>query len=237
MFSFVWVPELFPYLSHESSHLTSSQQDSLQTDSLYAIQEAVYPQTELNTCSKSKSMLYYDIRSVDQFVLVSGTHLGSTTKHLLPWNCCGFDVGRPLWQEDRSVVCSCCWALPAQSFSGLSPSSQSQSYITTDGQSASLSRCQTPIWDPQQTSLIFLIIFRELLVSWCGAPSLTRSRARSLQLLLGLASSVFLRPESGGVMTIILLSQIWDSSNLEGQVPIFISPQDQASLVIPQDTG
>jgi hypothetical protein len=31
------------------------------------------------------------------------------------------DVWRPLWREVGSAVVSCCWALPAQSFSGLSP--------------------------------------------------------------------------------------------------------------------
>jgi hypothetical protein len=30
-------------------------------------------------------------------------------------------VGRPLWREDRSVFCICCWPLPVQSFSGLNP--------------------------------------------------------------------------------------------------------------------
>jgi hypothetical protein len=30
-------------------------------------------------------------------------------------------VGRPLWREDVSVFCICCWPLPAQSFSGPSP--------------------------------------------------------------------------------------------------------------------
>jgi hypothetical protein len=29
--------------------------------------------------------------------------------------------GRPLWREDGSVFCICCWSLPAQSFSGPSP--------------------------------------------------------------------------------------------------------------------
>jgi hypothetical protein len=29
-----------------------------------------------------------------------------------------FFVGRPLWREDGSVCCICCWSLPAQSFSG-----------------------------------------------------------------------------------------------------------------------
>jgi hypothetical protein len=30
-------------------------------------------------------------------------------------------VERPLWREDGSVFCTCCWPLPAQSFSGPSP--------------------------------------------------------------------------------------------------------------------
>jgi hypothetical protein len=30
-------------------------------------------------------------------------------------------VGRFLWREDGSVFCVCCWPLPVQSFSGLSP--------------------------------------------------------------------------------------------------------------------
>jgi hypothetical protein len=34
--------------------------------------------------------------------------------------CYGFvDVGRPLWRDIGSVVFSCCWASPAQSFSSL----------------------------------------------------------------------------------------------------------------------
>jgi hypothetical protein len=92
-------------------------------------------------------------------------------------------VGRPLWREDGSVFCTCCWPMPAQSFSGPRPlglttvfyylkfetslfvasyDSQghgggiqprlhmvllaaSESYVTTDGQSASLSWYKAPI--------------------------------------------------------------------------------------------
>jgi hypothetical protein len=42
---------------------------------------------------------------------------------------------------------------------------QSQSYITTDGQSASLSWCWALIWDPRQIfPLLSLFIFRQLRV-------------------------------------------------------------------------
>jgi hypothetical protein len=84
-------------------------------------------------------------------------------------------VGRPLWREDGSVFCICCWpewpyftvsdlrlpfSLPPTTrrvtvevfdpastrVSGVGLSqSQNQSYVTTNGQSASLSWCQAPI--------------------------------------------------------------------------------------------
>jgi hypothetical protein len=40
--------------------------------------------------------------------------------------------------------------------------SQSLSFIMTDGQSASLSWCQAPIWDQQPIFLLLLIIFKQL---------------------------------------------------------------------------
>jgi hypothetical protein len=67
-------------------------------------------------------VLCYDRRSVGQSVLEYSTHMGLTTRSWLLWNSCGFvDLGRSLWQEDRSVVCNCYWPSPAQSFSGPSP--------------------------------------------------------------------------------------------------------------------
>jgi hypothetical protein len=55
-----------------------------------------------------------------------------------------------------------------------------------------------------------------------------------LQLLLGLASAVILRSESRGTHDHILLSQIRDSSNLEVQVPVFISPRNRVARLYPQ---
>jgi hypothetical protein len=49
-------------------------------------------------------------------------HLGLMTRYLLLFDSYSLVfVGRPLWREDGSVFCICCWALPAQSFSGPSP--------------------------------------------------------------------------------------------------------------------
>jgi hypothetical protein len=110
-------------------------------------------------------------------------HLGLMTRYLLLFDSYGLVfVGRPL---DGSVICICCWPLPAQYFSGPSPlvlatiyycprfetslfvasydsqghgggirprprlhtltESESESYVTTDGQSASLSWNKAPI--------------------------------------------------------------------------------------------
>jgi hypothetical protein len=46
---------------------------------------------------------------------------------------------------------------------------------------------------------------------------------------MGLASAVILRSESQ-----ILLSQIRDSPNLEGKVPVFISPSNRVARLYPQ---
>jgi hypothetical protein len=49
-------------------------------------------------------------------------HLGLMTRYLLLFDSYGLVfVGRPLWREDGSVFCKCCWPLPAQCFSGPSP--------------------------------------------------------------------------------------------------------------------
>jgi hypothetical protein len=116
--------------------------------------------------------------------------------------------------------------------------SQSQSYITTDGQSASLSWCQAPIWDPRPIFLLLsLIILRQLRVCWCWAPSLTRGRICSFQLLLGLASAVFVGPESRGTEGHILLSQFFRLSQPEGPGPSICFSKEQGIPVISQAFG
>jgi hypothetical protein len=70
----------------------------------------------------SEPILCYDRRSVDQYVLVSNTHLGPKNRFWLLSDICGFvNIRRPLWREDGSVVYNCCWSSPAQSFSDSSP--------------------------------------------------------------------------------------------------------------------
>jgi hypothetical protein len=66
------------------------------------------------------------------------------------------------------------------------------------------------------------VTVRQVLVCWCAAPSLARERVCRLQLLV-LASTVILGPESLGTHDLMLLSQIRDSLNLEGQVTVCIS--------------
>jgi hypothetical protein len=82
-----------------------------------------------------------------------------------------------------------------------------------------------------------LVAVRQLRVCWCGASSLTREWVCRLQLLLVLASAVILGSESRGTHDHILLSQIWDSPNLEGLVPVFISPRNRVALLYPQTLG
>jgi hypothetical protein len=59
--------------------------------------------------------------------------------------------------------------------------------------------------------------------------SLTRGWVCRLQLLLALASAVILGSESRRTHDHMLQSHIRDSPNLEGQVPVFISPRNKVS--------
>jgi hypothetical protein len=96
----------------------------------------------------------------------------------------------------------------------------SKIYVTTDGQSAGLSWCQTPIWGPRPDFYYCQTV--EGFVT--RGASLPRRRVCRLQLLLVLSSAVILGSEPRGTHDHILLSQIPDSPNLEGQVPVFIPP-------------
>jgi hypothetical protein len=76
-----------------------------------------------------------------------------------------------------------------------------------------------------------------LAVSPYVTSSLTRGWVCRLQLLLGLASVVILRSEYRGTHDHILLSQIRNSPEFEGQVIVFISPRNRVAQLHPQALG
>jgi hypothetical protein len=105
---------------------------------------------------------------------------------------------------------------------------RSRSYFTTDGQSASMCWYRAPLWDLRPD-----ITFSRNVAVWnlrsCfyGAPSLTRGRVCNLQCN---------HPSRAEPVT-ILYCLIWDSPNLEGQVPIFISPRNRVAQLYPLALG
>jgi hypothetical protein len=105
--------------------------------------------------------------------------------------------------------------------------SRSQSYFTTGGLPPnSSSRRQAP------SDSRWVYFFFQL--NTCGyssyvTSSLTTGWVCRLQMLLALASAVILRSEFRRTNDNILLSQIRVSPNLEGQVPVFISPRNRAA--------
>jgi hypothetical protein len=106
------------------------------------------------------------------------------------------------------------------------------SHITTHGQSASLSWYQAPIWG-LWTDFYDCQTIAGLLI-W-GALSDERT---GLSFTIAVfASAVILRSESRGAHAHILLSQIWNSPNLEDQVPVFISPRNGVARLYPQALG
>jgi hypothetical protein len=82
--------------------------------------------------------------------------------------------------------------------------SQSQSHITTDGQSVSKS-CVEP---HRGLMTRYLLLFDSYGLVLCGVPSLTRGWVCLLYMLLALASAIFLMSKSLGTRNHILLLRI-----------------------------
>jgi hypothetical protein len=78
-----------------------------------------------------------------------------------------------------------------------------------------------------------VITVRQFRFCCCGASSLTRGRVFRLQLLLVIASAFILRSKFLGTHDHIVLSQIRDSPNLEGQVRVFLSPRKTVAYLHP----
>jgi hypothetical protein len=113
----------------------------------------------------------------------------------------------------------------------------SWSKFNNDGQSASLSWCQAPIWDLWP---IFLSPWNFLQTVACLlflTPSLTRGRVCNV-----LYNCFWALPEQSLLgrsladLTTMFYCLILRSPNLDGQVPEFISPRTQGGPVICPDT-
>jgi hypothetical protein len=91
------------------------------------------------------------------------------------------------------------------------------------GQSASLPWCRATIRARDQFFFLLEIFFRWLRVCYFVAPFLTRGRVCNLVLLQGLASTV------PWTQYHFCYPNFLDSSNLEGQVPVFISPRNRVA--------
>jgi hypothetical protein len=68
-----------------------------------------------------RSELLYDWRFTANEFLATSPLRPTTRIYIFRLNICGYSsYVTSLWREDGSVVYSCCWSSPAQSFSGLS---------------------------------------------------------------------------------------------------------------------
>jgi hypothetical protein len=82
------------------------------------------------------------------------------------------------------------------------------------------------------------VTVRQLRLFLCGPSSLMIGQVCRLQLLLALASAVILGSESCGTHDLIYCLRIKDPPpNLEGQVPVFISPRNRVAQLYPQALG
>jgi hypothetical protein len=117
--------------------------------------------------------------------------------------------------------------------------SQSQSYVTTDSQSASPSWWQAPIWGPRP---IFPVLFLMIFLDSFGFVDVGRPLWRYVgSVLFSLYRASPAQPFSDlsptGLMSLFYCFYFWDSPNQEGQVPVFISPRNRVAQLNPRALG
>jgi hypothetical protein len=111
--------------------------------------------------------------------------------------------------------------------------------IKSQSQSASRSWCQAPIWDPKTNfshslfdyfldSFGFVDVGRPL---WREVGSVLSSFCRASP------AQPFSDLSPTGLMSIVYCLYFWDSPNLEGQVPVFISPRNRVAQLYPRALG
>jgi hypothetical protein len=82
------------------------------------------------------------------------------------------------------------------------------------------------------------ISFRQVWICYSVAPSLTRGRVCNLlyNCFLALPEQSLLGRSPAELMA-IFYCVIWDSPNLDGQVPVFISPRNRIAQIYPRALG
>jgi hypothetical protein len=142
-----------------------------------------------------------DERTDLSFAIATGPRQRSLSRVRVPWDSRPYFTVSVLRLPFSSPSTS-----QSQSYITTDGQSQSQSYVTTDGQSASLSWNKAHNWGLRPDLDYYLTVA----VCSFGAPSLTRGRVCRLQLLLALARAVIFGSEPRRTRGHILLSQIRD---------------------------
>jgi hypothetical protein len=114
------------------------------------------------------------------------------TRYLLLFDSYGLVfVGSPLWREDGSVFCTCCWSLPSQSSSG--PSSLGLTTIFT------VSDLRLPLLSPLTTRRVTVGVFNPASITAPTAMVITsrhgpHKKHRSIVEFTFVAARVFTEP-------------------------------------------
>jgi hypothetical protein len=153
-------------------------------------------------------------------------------------SCWFVDVGRPLWWEVGTIVFSCCWVSPAQSFPSLSPAGLIRIFYCLyfwDTPNLFLSsRNRVAQLHPKALGSLRMLLKLKLYYgrrSVCGALSEERIGLKFTRTFT--SGSLQEQSLSGqgptGLMSIFYCLYFLDSPNLEGQVPVFTSPRNRVA--------
>jgi hypothetical protein len=137
-------------------------------------------------------------------------------------------------------LCSCCSSAPDATLYNSTSLSWESVYRSLNGPTVSRPvrlGVRHPPGIRNQFFFLLEIFFPQLRVCYFVAPSLTKGKVWNLLLLLVLASAVRSGLSPEGLKAIFYCPNSWDSPNLKGQVPVFISPGNSVVQIYPRALG
>jgi hypothetical protein len=169
-------------------------------------------QFSTDSINKSKSELFYDRRSVGQFVSVSSPVWGPRSDFCYCHTFAILLMGHSLWREDGSIVYNFCWSSSAQSFSGPSPAGLMTVFYCLRFETPPNLEGQVPvfIFPRHRVAQLYPQALRSILVASSRyIASVQTAQEESLPLLCVLSLLGKKRPQSRSLATAVVLPPVY----------------------------
>jgi hypothetical protein len=158
-----------------------------------------------------------------------------TISETLRTNSFHIDVERPLWRENGSVLYNCCWSSPTHSL--CNAKSKLKLYYDRQSVGQSVLVSGNHLEPATNSHSLFDYFLDSFGFADAGSPLWLEVGSVLFSFSRASPAQPFSDLSPTGLMSTVYCLYFWDSLNLEGQVPVFISPRNKVAQLYPRALG